>query len=143
MQSAVLDRLTGPLCDAVTGRQDGTDMLPALERANLFLIALDTDASGTGTTTCSPTCCGRGCSATTQPGPAAAPARQPVVRDHDLTEDAVTHASPRGTSTRRPARGIGGADNPAHREKRAVAGWRRVRTPCAGARCSVSSTGRC
>jgi LuxR family maltose regulon positive regulatory protein len=41
MQSAVLDRLTGPLCDAVTGRQDGTDMLPALERANLFLVALD------------------------------------------------------------------------------------------------------
>ena len=41
MQSAVLDRLTGPLCDAVTGRQDGTEMLPALERANLFLVALD------------------------------------------------------------------------------------------------------
>src|SRR5215207_8447360 len=41
LQSAVLDRLTGPLCDAVTGRDDGTDMLVALERANLFIVALD------------------------------------------------------------------------------------------------------
>ena len=37
----MLDRLTGPLCDAVTGRDDGSDMLMALERANLFLVALD------------------------------------------------------------------------------------------------------
>jgi len=41
LQSAVLDRLTGPLCDAVTGRDDGRDMLVALERANLFIVALD------------------------------------------------------------------------------------------------------
>ena len=41
MQSAVLDRLTGPLCDAVTGREDGSEMLLTLERANLFLVALD------------------------------------------------------------------------------------------------------
>ena len=41
LHSAVLDRLTGPLCDAVTGRDDGRDMLVALERANLFLVALD------------------------------------------------------------------------------------------------------
>jgi LuxR family maltose regulon positive regulatory protein len=41
LSSAVLDRLTGPLCDAVTGREDGTDMLIALERANLFLVPLD------------------------------------------------------------------------------------------------------
>jgi LuxR family transcriptional regulator, maltose regulon positive regulatory protein len=41
LQSAVLDRLTGPLCDAVTGRDDGSDMLVALERANLFIVALD------------------------------------------------------------------------------------------------------
>ena len=40
-RSAVLDRLTGPLCDAVTGRDDGSEMLTALERANLFLVALD------------------------------------------------------------------------------------------------------
>ena len=41
LRSAVLDRLTGPLCDAVTGCDDGRDMLMALERANLFLVALD------------------------------------------------------------------------------------------------------
>ena len=41
LQSAVLDRLTGPLCDAVTGHDDGSEMLVALERANLFIVALD------------------------------------------------------------------------------------------------------
>ncbi|HEY5785278.1 MAG TPA: LuxR C-terminal-related transcriptional regulator [Microlunatus sp.] len=41
LQSAVLDRLTGPLCDAVTGGDDGSEMLVALERANLFIVALD------------------------------------------------------------------------------------------------------
>jgi LuxR family maltose regulon positive regulatory protein len=41
LQTAVLDRLTGPLCDAVTGRDDGDVMLLSLERANLFLVALD------------------------------------------------------------------------------------------------------
>ena len=41
LRSAVLDRLTGPLCDAVTGGDDGRDMLMTLERANLFLVALD------------------------------------------------------------------------------------------------------
>lgn len=41
LQTAILDRLTGPLCDAVTGCDDGTDMLVALERANLFIVALD------------------------------------------------------------------------------------------------------
>ncbi|MEO8517843.1 MAG: LuxR C-terminal-related transcriptional regulator [Dermatophilaceae bacterium] len=39
--TAVLDRLTGTLCDAVTGREDGTEMLATLQRANLFLVALD------------------------------------------------------------------------------------------------------
>ena len=39
--TAVLDRLTGPLCDAVTGRADGSAMLESLERANLFVVALD------------------------------------------------------------------------------------------------------
>ena len=41
MHSAVLDRLTGPLCDVVTGRDDGSRMLASLERANLFLVPLD------------------------------------------------------------------------------------------------------
>ncbi len=41
MESAILDRLTGPLCDAVTGRGDSNEMIQILERANLFVIALD------------------------------------------------------------------------------------------------------
>ncbi|MDQ1657363.1 MAG: hypothetical protein QOD41_2446, partial [Cryptosporangiaceae bacterium] len=41
LSTAVLDRLTGPLCDAVTGRADGTRMLEALERGNLFIVPLD------------------------------------------------------------------------------------------------------
>ena len=41
LHTAVLDRLTGPLCDAVTGRADGSAMLESLERANLFVVALD------------------------------------------------------------------------------------------------------
>ena len=41
LQTSILDRLSGPLCDAVTGRGGGKAMLEALERGNLFLVALD------------------------------------------------------------------------------------------------------
>jgi LuxR family maltose regulon positive regulatory protein len=41
LQTSVLERMTGPLCDAVTGREDGQAVLTALDRANLFLVALD------------------------------------------------------------------------------------------------------
>ena len=41
LQTSILDRLTGPLCDAVTGRDGGRATLVALERANLFLVPLD------------------------------------------------------------------------------------------------------
>jgi LuxR family maltose regulon positive regulatory protein len=41
LHSAVLDRLAGPLCEAVTGGDEGSRMLLTLERANLFLVALD------------------------------------------------------------------------------------------------------
>lgn len=41
LQTSILDRLTGSLCDAVTGRSDGAVRLAQLERANLFVIALD------------------------------------------------------------------------------------------------------
>jgi LuxR family maltose regulon positive regulatory protein len=51
--SSVLDRLSGPLCDAVMEQQHSAPMLDALSRSNLFLIPLD----GTGSTRCSPSCC--------------------------------------------------------------------------------------
>jgi len=40
-ETSVLERLSGPLCDAVTGRADGQVMLEEIERANLFLVPLD------------------------------------------------------------------------------------------------------
>ncbi|MBK8050298.1 MAG: helix-turn-helix transcriptional regulator [Anaerolineales bacterium] len=40
-ETAILDRLCGPLCDAVTGQENGREMLAALERGNLFVIPLD------------------------------------------------------------------------------------------------------
>jgi LuxR family maltose regulon positive regulatory protein len=40
-QTSLLGRLSGPLCDAVTGQADGKAMLEALDRGNLFLVALD------------------------------------------------------------------------------------------------------
>jgi len=43
LQTAILDRLCGPLCDAVTGRHDSDRLLAHLEAANLFVIPLDED----------------------------------------------------------------------------------------------------
>jgi LuxR family transcriptional regulator, maltose regulon positive regulatory protein len=41
LETSVLARLSGPLCEAVTGRRDGQQMLEQIERANLFLLPLD------------------------------------------------------------------------------------------------------
>ena len=41
IQTSILSRLTGPLCDAVTGQQGGKAMLETLDRGNLFLVPLD------------------------------------------------------------------------------------------------------
>jgi LuxR family maltose regulon positive regulatory protein len=41
LQTSILGRLSGPLCDAVTGQAGGKAMLEALDRGNLFLIPLD------------------------------------------------------------------------------------------------------
>lgn len=41
LQTAILDRLHGPLCDAVTGQEDGSKRLAALERGNFFVVPLD------------------------------------------------------------------------------------------------------
>lgn len=41
LQTSILNTLTGPLCDALTGRNDGYEMLEYLEKNNLFLISLD------------------------------------------------------------------------------------------------------
>ena len=41
LQTAILERLSSSLCDAVTGQNDGQAMLETLERSNLFIIPLD------------------------------------------------------------------------------------------------------
>ena len=41
LDTCILDRLCGPLCDAVTGEDNGQVMLEQLDVLNLFLIALD------------------------------------------------------------------------------------------------------
>jgi ATP/maltotriose-dependent transcriptional regulator MalT len=39
--TSVLDQMTGALCDALTGRTDGQEMLETLERGNVFVVPLD------------------------------------------------------------------------------------------------------
>ncbi len=41
LQTSILDRLNGSLCDAVTGQTSGQARLEALQRGNFFLIPLD------------------------------------------------------------------------------------------------------
>ena len=41
LQTSILARLNGPLCDALTGQDGGKAMLKELDRKNLFLVSLD------------------------------------------------------------------------------------------------------
>ena len=41
LRTSVLSRLTGPLCDAVTGQHGGSATLEALDRGNMFIVPLD------------------------------------------------------------------------------------------------------
>ncbi len=41
LQTSILDRLNGALCDAVTGNSDGFTRLAELERGNFFVVPLD------------------------------------------------------------------------------------------------------
>ena len=40
-QTAILDRMTGSLCDVLTGQDNGQDTLEYLEHSNLFIVSLD------------------------------------------------------------------------------------------------------
>jgi LuxR family maltose regulon positive regulatory protein len=46
LKTSVLDQLTVPLCNAITGREDSEELLARTERANLFLLPLDEARSG-------------------------------------------------------------------------------------------------
>jgi len=41
LETSILERLSGPLCDAVTGGGGSVDLLERLERGNLFVVPLD------------------------------------------------------------------------------------------------------
>jgi LuxR family maltose regulon positive regulatory protein len=41
LQTSILHRLTGPLCDVVTDQEGGKAMLETLERGNLFVVCPD------------------------------------------------------------------------------------------------------
>ncbi|MGE5225095.1 MAG: LuxR C-terminal-related transcriptional regulator [Omnitrophica WOR_2 bacterium] len=43
LQTSILERFTGPLCNSVTGKYNGQEMLEQLEQANLFTIPLDNE----------------------------------------------------------------------------------------------------
>jgi LuxR family transcriptional regulator, maltose regulon positive regulatory protein len=45
LRTAVLDRLTGALCDAVTGGSYGAQVLADLDRGNVFVVPLDAERS--------------------------------------------------------------------------------------------------
>ncbi|MFC5467997.1 LuxR C-terminal-related transcriptional regulator [Cohnella suwonensis] len=41
LQTSILDRMTGALCDRLTGQVDGNEVLLYLEKTNLFIVSLD------------------------------------------------------------------------------------------------------
>jgi LuxR family transcriptional regulator, maltose regulon positive regulatory protein len=41
LETSILNNLTGSLCNALTGRSDGHEMLESLDRENLFVLGLD------------------------------------------------------------------------------------------------------
>lgn len=43
LETSILDRMTGALCDALTGREDGQDTLEFLDQANTFIVPLDNE----------------------------------------------------------------------------------------------------
>ena len=43
LQTAILDQLSGSLCNALTGQDNGQGILEMLDRANLFIIPLDSE----------------------------------------------------------------------------------------------------
>ncbi len=104
-RTAVLDRLTGPLCDAVTGRRTGSAMLEELERGNLFVVPLDDRAL---LVPLPPPvrrrAAGPAARRASRPGPAAAPARPATgTPSSGLPADARPARPRRSRTSRAPA----------------------------------------
>ena len=146
VQTSILDRLSGALCDAVTGRPGGKAMLETLDRANLFVVPLDdsrrwyryhhlfADVL-------------RAHLLDERPDEVAgpAPARESVVRRDGEPTAAVRHAWPPGTSSGRrtwsssPSRRCNGTG----RRRPSAAGSTSSPTRwCESGRCSPSASSR-
>jgi LuxR family maltose regulon positive regulatory protein len=41
LRTSILERLSAPLCDTVTGQNDGQSILEYLERGHVFILSLD------------------------------------------------------------------------------------------------------
>jgi LuxR family maltose regulon positive regulatory protein len=93
LETSVLDRLSGELCDAVTGRAGSQAMLAGIERAGLFLVPLD-EVRGWWRYHHLFADLLRARLAAEQPGRAVAlhQAAAAWCEEHDLADDAVRHA---------------------------------------------------
>ncbi len=43
LKTSILERLSGPLCEVLSGQKDGQEILQQLERDNLFIFSIDTE----------------------------------------------------------------------------------------------------
>ena len=98
LETSVLERLSGELCDAVTGRAGSQAMLQDIERAGLFLMPLDEARSWWRYHHLFADLL-RARLQAEQPGRAQALHRAAAAwsEDHDLADDAVRHALAAGT----------------------------------------------
>ncbi len=63
LRTSVLERVSGPLADVLTGASGGERILQDLEQAGAFVVSLDGSRYGSATTSCSRTCCNWSCAA--------------------------------------------------------------------------------
>ena len=97
LETSVLERLSGPLCDAVTGRAGSQALLEAAERAGLFLIPLD-ELRGWWRYHHLFADLLRACLQQEQPGRLAQLHRNAAAwySEHELADDAIGHAAAAG-----------------------------------------------
>jgi LuxR family maltose regulon positive regulatory protein len=93
LETSVLERLSGGLCDAVTGRDDGQAMLQHIEQAGLFLVPLDEVRGWWRYHRLFADLLRAGCSSSSPAGSRRCTGlRPPGIEEHDLADDAVRHA---------------------------------------------------
>ena len=91
LETSLLERLSGGLCDAVTGRTTARRCWSGRAGACSWCRWMRCAAGG-ATTTCSPTCSAPACSSNGPAGSRPSPGRGRLVRGAGLADDAVRHA---------------------------------------------------